>query len=261
MKIIESYTKENRCYSKPTVIKPQGLMLHSVGCAQPSASVFVRKFNRSTASKSVHGFIDANSGDFYHTLPYSYKAWHCGGKGNSTHIGVEMCESSCIKYGKGASFTITDNAKAKAHATTAYNSAVELFAKLCKDYSLDPHKAIISHSEGHSKGIASNHGDPEHYWKGLGLSYTMDGFRKDVYNKMHPATSSASPAQASQQAFKVKIIISSLNVRSGAGTSFKAVSLVKKGETFTITKTQGSWGYLKSGAGWINISDKYVKRL
>jgi len=39
---------------------------------------------------------------------------------------------------------------------------------------------IVSHKEGCAMGIASNHGDPDHLWKGLGLSYTMDGFRSDV---------------------------------------------------------------------------------
>ena len=43
---------------------------------------------------------------------------------------------------------------------------------------------IISHAEGAKKGIASNHGDPEHYWRGLELSYTMDTFRKAVAAKM-----------------------------------------------------------------------------
>ena len=43
-------------------------------------------------------------------------------------------------------------------------------------------KSIIalSHAEGHKRGIASNHGDPEHLWNQLGMGYTMDGFRQDV---------------------------------------------------------------------------------
>jgi hypothetical protein len=67
-----------------------------------------------------------------------------------------------------------------------YESAVELFAYLCKEYNLDPlaDGVIISHKEGHSRGIATDHGDPEHLWKGVGLSYTMDGFRADVKAKM-----------------------------------------------------------------------------
>ena len=36
------------------------------------------------------------------------------------------------------------------------------------------------HREGSSRGIASNHSDPEHLWLGLGMGYTMDGFRKEV---------------------------------------------------------------------------------
>lgn len=51
---------------------------------------------------------------------------------------------------------------------------------LCKEYGLNPLTDIISHKEGHAKGIASNHGDPEHLWKGLGMSYTMDTFRQAV---------------------------------------------------------------------------------
>lgn len=43
---------------------------------------------------------------------------------------------------------------------------------------------VISHKEGHTRGIASNHGDPEHLWSQLGMGYTMDTFRKAVKTKM-----------------------------------------------------------------------------
>ena len=65
-------------------------------------------------------------------------------------------------------------------------AAVELFAKLCRAYDLDPMTAIISHAEGAKQGIASNHGDPEHLWKGLGMDYTMDKFRRAVQAKLQP---------------------------------------------------------------------------
>lgn len=60
--------------------------------------------------------------------------------------------------------------------------------------------------------------------------------------------------------FKVKIK-TELNVRSGAGTDFKVVTTVNKNEVYTITETSGNWGKLKSGAGWINVSSKYVDRV
>lgn len=58
-----------------------------------------------------------------------------------------------------------------------------------------------------------------------------------------------------------KVIASSLNVRSGPGTSYEIKDKVKKGEVYTITEISGSWGKLKSGAGWINVSEKYCKRM
>lgn len=67
-----------------------------------------------------------------------------------------------------------------------YQAAVELFAMLCKKFELDPmgDGVILSHAEGHKRGIASNHGDPEHLWRGLGMAYTMNGFRRDVKKAM-----------------------------------------------------------------------------
>ena len=66
---------------------------------------------------------------------------------------------------------------------------------LCKKYGLDPLKdgVVISHREGHSRGIASNHGDPEHLWSQLGMGYTMDGFRANVKKAMSGAVDVATP--------------------------------------------------------------------
>lgn len=61
--------------------------------------------------------------------------------------------------------------------------------------------------------------------------------------------------------FKIKVIVTDLNIRNGAGTNHKIVGCIKDKGVYTIVKTSGSWGYLKSGAGWINISSKYVKHL
>lgn len=184
MQIIQSFLTKNRCYKANKKITVKGLMLHSVGCAQPNASVFIKKWNSALTTKCVHGLIDANTGVVYQTLPWNHRGWHGGGSSNNTHIGVEMCESAHIKYKKGATFTILDKDKAIADAKRTYASAVELYAKLCKEYKLNPLTDICSHSEGYKKGIASNHADPEHIWKQLGLNYTMDTFRQAVKSKM-----------------------------------------------------------------------------
>lgn len=185
MKLIESIMTQNPCYTVGRKITVKGLMLHSVGCPQPSASVFIKNWNKSTYNNAcVHGFIDANDGTVYQTLPWNHRGWHGGGSSNNTHIGVEMCEPACIKYTSGANFTCSDLASARAAAKRTYDSAVELFAMLCKKFNLDPLKDICSHKEGCVKGIASNHGDPEHLWTQLGMGYSMDSFRKAVKAKM-----------------------------------------------------------------------------
>lgn len=188
MKLVESILKNNPCYKAGKKITVKGLMLHSVGCPQPKASVFINSWNKSSYDRAcVHGFIDANDGTVYQTLPWNHRGWHAGGAANNTHIGVEMCEPGCIKYTSGSSFTCSDKETAKACAKRTYEAAVELFAMLCKEYGLNPiaDGVIISHREGHARGVASNHGDPEHLWNGLGMGYyTMDGFRKDVKKAM-----------------------------------------------------------------------------
>ena len=188
MNLIKSILTNNSCYKTGSKIKVQGLMLHSVGCSQPSASVFVKNWNNPTIQACVHGFIDANTGDVYQTLPWEHRGWHGGGTSNNTHIGVEMCEPNCITYTKGASFQCSDVARAKEMVERTYKSAVELFAHLCNEYGLNPlaDGVIISHSEGYKRGVSSNHADPEHLWKGLNLPYTMDSFRQDVKSAMTP---------------------------------------------------------------------------
>ena len=183
MVLKEAILTRNPCYRAGEKITVRGLMLHSVGCAQPNAQVFVNAWNNPNYSAAcVHGFIDGNDGTVYQTLPWDHLAWHCGGAANNTHIGVEMCEPGCISYTGGASFIASDIGAARACVQRTYEAAVELFAMLCVKFHLDPleYGVILSHREGAIHGLASNHGDPEHLWNQLGMGYTMDGFRTAV---------------------------------------------------------------------------------
>lgn len=194
MNIVQSILTKNPCYTAGRKITVKGLMLHSVGCPQPRASVFIHSWNSASFDRAcVHGFIDGNDGTVYQTLPWNHRGWHAGGAANNTHIGVEMCEPACIKYTGGSSFTCSDTATARAVAKRTYEAAVELFAMLCKEYGLNPLTDIISHREGHAQGVASNHGDPEHLWNGLKMGYTMEAFRQAVKAKMN-GTSAPAPS-------------------------------------------------------------------
>ena len=179
MQIIKAFAVKNKCYQVATPLTPRGIMLHSVGCAQPSAAVFARSFNQyqpGGQSVCVHAFVQAD-GTAYQLLPWEMRGWHCGGSANSTHIGVEMTEPSA-----GMTY-----AEAAEQIAGTYRTAVELFAALCKQYGLDPEQdgVIIGHAEGHRRGVASNHADPELLWRTYDMGYTMDGFRRDVAEAMN----------------------------------------------------------------------------
>ncbi len=263
MKLVESILTKNPCYTAGRKITVKGLMLHSVGCPQPSASAFIKNWNSPSFDRAcVHGFIDGNEGTVYQTLPWNHRGWHCGssinGSGNNTHIGVEMCEPACITYAGGATFKCSDVTTAKAVAKRTYEAAVELFAMLCDKYGLDPlaDGVIISHKEGHSRGIASNHGDPEHLWSQLGMGYTMDTFRKAVKKKMSGTSASEKTEEKDTVTsfpatpFEVKVLVSDLNYRSKPSMDGKVNGQTGKG-VFTIVEVKDGWGRLKSGVGWI----------
>lgn len=222
MKLVQSILTKNPCYSAGRKITVKGLMLHSVGCSQPNAMVFINNWNSASYDRAcVHGFIDGNDGIVYQTLPWNHRGWHAGGDANNTHIGVEMCEPACIKYTGGASFTCSDTATARAVAKRTYEAAVELFAMLCKEYGLNPLTDIISHREGHAQGVASNHGDPEHLWNGLKMGYTMDTFRQAVKAKMNGAPAPSVPETSGTQASAFKNL-SEADVIAKVGPLFTA---------------------------------------
>ena len=59
--------------------------------------------------------------------------------------------------------------------------------------------------------------------------------------------------------YKVRVAIDDLNIRTGAGTDYPVVGCIKDKGLYTITKTSGNWGKLKSGVGWIYLG--YTKNI
>lgn len=178
---------KNDCYKAGRKIQIKGLMLHSTGANNPYISRYVQPddgqlgknrhnndWNRSGVTKCVHAFIGIDTHgkvQTYQTLPWAHRAWGCGGKGNDTHIQVEICEGD-----------LND----RKYFTKVYNAAVKLFAHLATFYNLK-YTDIIDHSEAHKLGLASNHGDVMHWFPKHGKS--MKTFRLDVKAAMEKGSS------------------------------------------------------------------------
>lgn len=181
MDLTEHLLTKNDCYQAGRTIRPQGVMVHSTGVAQPDPRVFLRSWNRPGVSKCVHAFVGREQ--VIQTLPWTMRGWHAGGSANNTHISFECCEPAGHTY-QGGAMAGYDVKANQAYFEDLYRNAAELTAALCKQFGLDPLKpgVVICHAEGHSLGIASNHGDVLQWWPKHGV--TMDQFRRDVARRM-----------------------------------------------------------------------------
>lgn len=270
MEIVKSILTKNPCYKNGEKIKVKGIMFHSTCSPQPSAKVLIHNWNRPECeNKCVHALINAIDGTVYQTLPWNHKGRHCGRHpiskktANDTHIGIEMCEPAQIKYKDGGIIELAPFADTEAVGnilTKTYNSAVELCAKLCSDFGLDPNSDIISHTEGYEKGIASNKSNPEHLWTRFEMPYTMDTFRSDVINQIN-----ANMDTIPKQTMEIRIEVSNLRIRTGPGTNYNSTGKYTGKGNFNITEIQNGtgskkgWGKLKSINGWVCLD--YVEML
>jgi hypothetical protein len=133
-----------------------------------------------------------------------------------------------------------------------YDNAVALFAHLCTVYKLNPlaDGVIVSHNEGHKRGIASGHTDPEHLWKQLGMGYTMDTFRKAVKTAMMGAT----VEDPVDEVYSQKQFIRDVQMATGA-----AVDGIAGKETLNKTVTLSAKKNSRHGA--VKAVQKYLHAL
>ena len=264
---------KNECYHRNIKIKPCGVMVHSTGANNPYLKRYVQpddgRLGTNTAGNHfnqwhpggckvcVHAFIGKlmdGSIATYQTLPWDIKGWHSGvgrkGSANDMgYIGFEICE---------------DGLNDKAYFDKVYKEAVELTAYLCNRYHFDPQSQVICHSEGHKRGIASNHADVMHWFPKHGKS--MDTFRRDVEIEMKKTAhiQTAPSAQTTLVAYRVKVSTPHLRVRKGPGIAYPITGSIRDMGIYTIIQESAGtgakkWGRLKSGIGWISLD--YTKKV
>lgn len=205
-------------------------------------------FNDKYIGASAHYFVDDDSAT--QSVPDNYVGYHCGGgrqgsgggayfgKCNNTNsIGIEICDD--VKNG-----VIYPSAK-------TIENVIELTRYLMDKYDI-PVSRVIRHYDVTGKRCPA-------YWCDTVLKNKK--WKTEFHNKLTPMKKKA--VKKTGVPYKVKVTAKTLNVRKGAGTSFKIVETVKKNDVYTIVETKkvnnSTWGKLKSGAGWVNL--KYTKRV
>lgn len=240
MTLLQCFLTKNRCYQTGALMKPRGVMVHSTAANNPTLRRYVQPdvggigvnrygnhWNRPDVNKCVHAFIGTladGSVATVQTLPWNCRGWHAGsgakGSANDGYISFEICE---------------DGLKDGGYFEKIYREAVELTAYLCKAYSLDPccSGTVICHKEGYRMGIASNHGDVEHWFPKFGR--TMDDFRRDVASAMKKAAPKTDFAKSFDGGYARTWTVTAaagLNLRRGASTDKAVITALKQGTKF-----------------------------
>lgn len=180
---------------------------------------------------------------------------------NTTAIGIKGWNSNkiCIEiYGnfdKGKDVMTKEQKEA----------VITVYGELCKKFKITPSVSTIRCHAWFTAG-GTYLGDynskrsaktcPGTNFMGFGNSKAAirDNFIPLIKNYISGKTTTTVKDPVACGVYRIKSPDGVLNIRKGPGASYEKVGQVKNGEAYTITKISGSWGYLKSGAGWINLS-------
>ena len=203
----------------------------------------------------VHYYVDDKCA--WHNLPLTLCGWHAAdgsGNGNRRTIAIECIMSSAY------------NDKDK----KSEDNCARLAAALLKTYNLDinhlyTHTHWLNVRDGKS-GTVDQLNTMYHSYK-MCPAYILPhwaAFKAKVAKYMGStaqdasAPSSSAPNTASEP-YRVRVTIDDLNIRTGPGTQYKTTGDFTGKGVFTIVETRGTWGKLKSGAGWISLN--YAERI
>ncbi len=134
-------------------------------------------------------------------------------------------------------------------SAAAWNSLVNLCVDICKRYNFR-----LTY-DGTKNGSLTRHNMfASTSCPGKYLQDRFPQLVQEVNAKLDGNTIPVAPIQTTQNtsnSYLVKVTATALNIRSGAGTNHSIVGCIRDKGTYTIVETQGNWGKLKSGAGWI----------
>jgi hypothetical protein len=145
----------------------------------------------------------------------------------------------------------------------AYESLIKLLVDICQRNGI---KQLLWKADKSLIGQVDKQNMTVHRWfaakacPGEWLYSRHSQIAAEVNKRLGVTTTQTTTASAATTTsnYLVTITASVLNVRKGPGTSYGIATQVKKGEVYTIVQTQGNWGKLKSGAGWICLD--YCKK-
>ena len=283
MRLIKCFQKNSAWYkSAVTGSTPVGILWHDTGAGNPTIRRYVQPhetdanyaemikllgknaygndWNHKYTEIGLNGWIGKLADGSVASIqagPWDMVPWGCGGgsygslngKLNGSYVGKHWLQ-----------FEICDDGYSnKSYFETAYKEAVELSAYWCIRFNIDPNgtinfggikvPTIVCHSDSHSLGFGSNHGDVYLWFGKQGLSKNMKKVRADITAKITEMRKTmiigtVSPAK--------------LTIRAGAGTDYADIDYYYANDVVVITEKKSVnsdvWG--KTPEGWVNM--KYI---
>lgn len=273
--VIEKKLLTPNQYSRPTTKRSQTtkIAVHYVGNPNTSAianrNYFEGLKDTHSAYVSAH-YVVGLEGEVIQCIPDD-EIGYTTNQANAYSIGIETCHSK-------SDGVFNDK---------TYISLCELCAVLLKKYDLTVND-LIRHYDVTKKQCPLDW-SPTKYQSEVIATAKWNRFKQDVQTVLNGGkvtrnntvgiteknivtnVQSVTPANtALGTPYLIKVIDTSLNVRKNAGINYPVSCVIKKNEIYTIVEenqivnSDGSkaiWGKLKSGAGWINVGEKYVKKV
>lgn len=282
MTITNNYLTPNQ-YSRPCAKRTQTtkIAVHYVG--NPNTSALANR-NYFENCKDIHKYVSSNyivglRGEVICCVPDEEIAY-CTNQANSYSVSIEVCHPKS----DGVFVDCT------------YVSLCELCAMLLKKYKLTVNDLIRHYDIVRTDGTRKQcplHWVPTKYQSEAVATARWNRFKQDVQTVMNggkvtrnntvditeasvkgnttkPTTPTLPTSTTSTFPYKVKVIDDYLNVRKDAGLNYPVICTIKKNEVYTIISEKqvknkdgsiATWGRLKSGAGYINVSSKYVTKV
>ena len=246
--------------------RPEYIVIHYTASVADAASQ-IAYFNGTGANSSSADFFVAWDGRIYQynmDIKGRY-SWAVGGGRqsnyggnflgrctNSNSISIEMCcKSKTGKYSgaNSSNWYFTDE---------TVSAAVRLVQMLMAEYGIDADH-VIRHYDVNGKICPGIIG--WNYPSGSDKKWYAfkDAVKADfVPVKAEETVAGETSTYKAESPYLVKIGIRTLRIRKGPGTNYGIVKFIMPG-IYTIVETQGNWGRLKSGAGWICLD--YARRV
>ena len=202
----------------------------------------VNIFQKSNRYASANYCI-GNDGDIVCNVYEEDRAYTSSSRSNDNQaITVEV--SNC-EY--GGDWKISD---------AAWNSLVKLAVDVCRRYNFrltydgTPNGSLTRHNMFANTSCPGKYLQNRFQELANTVNAQLDGGSAPTTTPVTPSTSSS---------YLVKVTTDALNIRAGASTGYKINGCIRDRGTYTIVETQGNWGKLKSGAGWICLD--YTKKV